>query len=116
MVVPIGAVGCDLDGAAVRQDGDGAVGQTGRDRAWEEGKHLLRQGGGRDIPVVDGAAEQRVAHASADIPRLKARSLQRIEHLVRPHDVTSFPLWFCLYLLYHKTGSERKQKQKIRKS
>ena len=43
-----------------------------------QAQHVLRQRLRGDIPVMDRAAQQRVAHAPADVPRLKPGTLQRL--------------------------------------
>ena len=84
--VKVGALraeGRDLSLRAVKKHSDGAVAEAGRDAVREKRHDLLRQGGGGDIPVVDGAAKQPVAHAAADIIRRKARAVQRFQDPVR---------------------------------
>ena len=79
--VVIGAVetvGRDLGAGTVQKDRHRAVLQPGGDAAGEQAQDVLRQRLRGDIPVMDRAAQQRVAHAPADVPRLKPGTLQRL--------------------------------------
>ncbi len=64
-IAHVGAEGGHLQTCAVQQDGDRAVGEAGRDGFFKQGHHLLRAGGGGDVPVAGSAAQQEVADTAA---------------------------------------------------
>ena len=67
----------------VDDDGDGAVLDAGRHRLEAGGvhapHHLLRHRGGGDVDLMDGLADQRVAHRAADHARLLAVAVEHAE-------------------------------------
>ena len=73
-VAVFGAVGRNLQRTVVREHGQRAVLESGREhtRVREHGLHLSRRGGCTQIPVVRQGTAQAVAHAAADRPRLKS--------------------------------------------
>ena len=68
----------DLVVLTVHDDGDRAVLEPGRDHPREELHQLVRQRVGRDVPVGDRLAEERVAHAAADDPRALPRAAEAL--------------------------------------
>ena len=76
-VAALRAVGGNLERAAVREYGQRAVPESGREhtRVREHGLHLSRRRGRTQVPVVRRDTAQTVAHAAADRPRLKSGTL-----------------------------------------
>ena len=77
-VARFGAEGRDLQRQTVQQDGDSAVLEARFDdpRPGKDRLHLLRQGGGRDVPIAGNTTKQAVTDAAADHVSREARRLQ----------------------------------------
>ena len=76
-VAALRAVGGNLERAAVREYGQRAVPESGREHPLirERSLHLSRRRGRTQVPVVRFDSAQAVAHAAADRPRLKSGTL-----------------------------------------
>ena len=76
-VAALRAVGGNLERAAVREYGQRAVPESGREhtRVREHSLHLSRRRGRTQVPVVRFDSAQTVAHAAANRPRLKSGTL-----------------------------------------
>ena len=77
-IAAVRAEGCNLERAAVGQQGQRAVLEAGLEHALpcENGFHLFRARCGAQVPVVRRGAAQTVAHAAADRPSFKPGALQ----------------------------------------
>ena len=80
-IVPVDAVGRDLERQVVEQDGHGAVPEPRLDEplAGKDALDLRGLGIGRDVPVPRRAAAQCVAHRAADDISLPARRREAVE-------------------------------------
>ena len=102
---PLRPEGGDLQGAGLRQHGDGAVLQARfqHPAPGKDGLHLLRPGGGADVPVMGLPAQQRVPDAAAHHIALKALPLQRLQRRGGPsgdaqvHGLPPLPVKVFLY-------------------
>ena len=87
-IVPVDAVGRDLERQTVEQDGHGTVLEPRLDEplAGKDALDLCGPGIGRDVPVPSRAAAQCVAHRAADdigLPARRREAVERRMHLWR---------------------------------
>ena len=83
-VFPVDAEGGDLIGNMIADDGQRAVLQPGFDQmlAAENVRHLIRQGGGAQIPVMGHETKEAVPDAAADGIGGKAGFIQPADQIL----------------------------------
>ena len=82
LIFSVNPVSGHLKAFPLQHHRDRAVLQPGVDRPLEQGLHLLRSGGGGDVPVLGRPAQDRIPHAAAHRIGLETGILKRLDDIL----------------------------------